>query len=106
MHKVNINVLKVSNDGGASVRTIEPDSRISIEEKETIIKEEIWLILKGDHYDTLAKKDSPLVLEEQNILKVTEEKEYVEVIETDNEQLESSKDKTIKKLKAELKKTN
>ena len=61
MHQVKIHVLKISPNGKATVWTVKPDSRLSFQNRVGRKTEDIWLILKGEHYDTLVKKDHPLV---------------------------------------------
>ena len=60
MHKIQINVLKVSTNGDTCIREINPDPRV-INKEDIIDKNNIWLMLKDNHYDTLVSEDSPLV---------------------------------------------
>ena len=61
MHCVQVNVLKVGLNGKGWVRAIHPDSRILNNPIKRNKDNDIWLMLKGEHYDTLVKEDNPLV---------------------------------------------
>ena len=61
MHCVQVNVLKVCLNGEGWVRAIHPDSRILKNPIKRNKDNDIWLMLKGEHYDTLVKEDNPIV---------------------------------------------
>ena len=103
MQQVKINILKVTPSGKGNIHTIEPDIRLNTHNENTCKKEDIWLILKGEHYDTLVKKDNPLVSKDGNKMEEKEQTKEQEDLISEDEDDSNHKDKIIKKLKAELK---
>ena len=105
MHCVRVNVLKVSLNGEGWVRTINPDPRVIKESKNKEKDSDIWLMLKGEHYDTLVKEDSPL-FREGNVADFLERipegwKQSQKTLNSEREENESDKDKLIKSLRSE-----
>ena len=99
MHSMNINVLTISPAGEGTVRTILPDSRLNINSENKELYQEIWLMLKAEHYTTLVKKDNPLVSQDECESKTINPSQSVGDKQVD---YESEKDKIIRKLKSDL----
>ena len=102
MHNVNVNVLKVSSTGSASVRQIKPDQRLR-NQANPDTSADIWLILQGEHYDSLVNGNNPLVKKDIKMNDNKEKTEETEDSDTDHEEDESEKDTLIKKLRSDLK---